>query len=654
MTPSPTDLPHAATPRRRRVAVVIPVYNHEQYVEAAIASVLGQTQPPDRVVVVDDGSRDRSVAAVERALANAGSIAVEFRTQANRGTARTLNETISRLDEEVVGILNSDDLWMPDRLERMLPEVDPSRPSIAFSGVEFFGDADQPDLETYPRWMAQAFDFGRCFPTVGFSLLLSNIATSTGNFLFSRELHEAVGGFDEAMPICHDWQFLLDALRVTEPAFVPEALYRYRIHGTNTYREHADPSGREMRLLQHAYLGWATAPAENPLAPTPRNFPRWMPFFVPLWLRRVAPGCHAVPQHAMRLAPRWRDSDEAMPTAIERESIAAAMARIRSQADPPQEPSLEAGRLAAAARWTSVKRRMAHSPPRLQPRAMHAPHAAHFSWAGASTTVAAHDPRTLRDLAELTGLEPMPAEIRLGRAEINALPECQVFVHDQWRRYRTDEDRLIWMALTVGELLARHAACPLLHAASIEIEGKVALLCGPPFAGKSTATLRAIARGLSVLGDDQVRVAEGQPLVQALPRPVKLRVDLDAPLPEGVRESDRPVRGMLEDEATLMLRRGPAVSPDRWLPIAAVFHLSREGRADCRLASLEPSSAREMLRSQLRGPDADDPVALDATHSGLLDVPQFGLVVGDRRTDEALDLVERTLRESADKDWPVA
>jgi len=52
-----------------------------------------------------------------------------------------------------------------------------------------------------------------------------------------------------------------------------------------------------------------------------------------------------------------------------------------------------------------------------------------------------------------------------------------------------------------------------------------------------------------------VRVADGRPLVQPLPRPVKLRVDLDASLPEGVQESDRPVRGMLEDEQTLMLRR---------------------------------------------------------------------------------------------------
>lgn len=630
--------------------MVIPVYNHDRYVEEAIASVLEQTRPPDRVIVVDDGSRDGSVAAAERALSKAGPIRVEFRVQSNRGTARTLNETIARLDEEVVGILNSDDLWMPDRLERLLPQLDPSSPSLAFSGVEFFGDADQPDLETYPRWMAQAFDFGRCFPTVGFSLLLSNIATSTGNFLFSRDLHEAVGGFDETMPICHDWQFLLDALRVTEPAFVPDPLYRYRIHGTNTYREHADPSGREMRLLQQAYIAWATAPTLNPLAPTPRNFPRWMPFFVPIWLRRVAPACHTIPRHAMRLAPRWRDAAETVPAEIEREAIAASLARIRAQGEQADPPSFEAGRVAAAERWSTVRRKVS---PSQRPLRTGEAHAARFAWAGASTTVATHDPQILRDLADLTGLDPVPAAIRLGRGELNALPERQVFVHDQLRIYRTEADRLIWMALTLGEFLARRAACPLLHAASIAIGGRAVLLCGAPFAGKSTTTLRAIARGLTVLGDDQVRVADGEPRVQALPRPVKLRIDLGDPLPEGVREADRPVRGMLEHEETLMLRRGEAVSPDTWFPIAAAFHLSRDDGRTCNLTSLDTQAARGLLGSQLRGPAADDPNALDTTHAGLLTVPHFGLAVGIRRTDEALALIARTIR-GLDPEAPIA
>ena len=646
------SLPSAepSTPPRfdpRRVAVVIPVYNHERYVEEAIASVLEQTRPPDRVVVVDDGSRDGSVAAAQRALAAAGPIPVEFRVQTNRGTARTLNETIARLDEEVVGILNSDDAWLPTRLERLLSALDASHPSIAFSGVEFFGDADEPDLAMFPRWMEMSFDLGRCFPTVGFSLLISNIAMSTGNFLFTRDLHQIAGGFDESMPICHDWQFLLDALRVTEPRFVPDPLYRYRIHGTNTYRQHADPSGREMRLLHHAYFSWATAPTGNPLAPTPRNFPRWMPFFVPAWLRSLPAGCQMVQKHLLQLAAASRDGDHALPIEIERESIAAALERLRRPPDASDPLPLDAARAAASRRWSATRGRVA-TPPRPLPAP--AVRAARFAWAGASTTVTAHSVEMLTDLAEFTGLDPEPLVLANGRAELNALHDREVFVREQYRVFGCREDRLIWMALTLGEFLASHAACPLLHAASIEFDGRVALLCGPPFAGKSTATLRAIARGLTVLGDDQVRVADGKPLVQPLPRPVKLRVDLDAALPDGVRESDRPVRGMLEDEETLMLRRGGAVSPEAWLPIAAVFHLSRRDDSECDLSRLEAPAPRRLLESQLRGPACEDPRALDTSHAGLLEVPHFSLAVGADRTDEALDLIERTMRTLAGDD----
>ncbi len=640
----PVD-PNSETPNSsddRRVAVVIPVYNHAAYVAEAIDSVLMQTRRPDRLVVVDDGSSDDSVAVAERALADAGPIAVEFRTQRNRGTARTLNETIAALDEEIVAVLNSDDVWASDRIERLLPELRQRGPGLVFSGVEFFGDDDQDDLATYPQWMAQSFTLGGCLPTVGFNLLINNIAVSTGNFLFTRDLHEAVGGFDESMPICHDWQFLISTLRIAEPVLVPEALYRYRIHGSNTYREHSEPPGREMLRLHKSMMSWATAPTANPLAPTTRNFPRLMPFFVPTWLRTVAPECHMLPRHFLRLAQEHRDGPEAVPSEIEQQAIAAQFARIRD-ADPTtfELPTLAEARASAATHWAGVRSRV---PVASRPIRRLAGHAARFEWAGAATTVTAHDPEILADLGDFTGLLPMPTALAVGRAETNVLHDTEVYVREQHRVYPCPENRLIWVALTVGEFLAQHSGCPLLHAASIEIDGRVALICGQPFAGKSTTTLRAIARGLRVLGDDQVRVADGEAKVQALPRPVKLRVDLDASLPEGVSEAARPLRGMLDDEQTLMLRRGEATSPNEWRRVAAVFHLSRGDDARCSISPMVERDARARLQAQLRGPVAEDTEALDGPCRGLLEVPHLSLEVGPGRSDEALDLITDTCR----------
>lgn len=627
---------HRAGRDERRVAVVIPLYNHESYIEAAIESVLRQTRPPDRLIVIDDGSTDGSVRAAQRALASAGAIPTELRVQRNRGAARTLNEAIAGLTEEIVAILNSDDLWAPLRLELLLRELAPGEPGLAFSGVGFFGDAQEKDLDCYPLMMAQAFHVAAALPTVGFALLLKNIAISTGNFVFTRDLHWAVGGFDENMPTCHDWKFVLSALRFVEPVLIPDTLYQYRIHADNTYRKSHGSGRDEMRCLHASLMSWITAPSENPLAPTPVNFPRLMPFFVPLWLRSVGGEFHAVPRLFQGLASQQRERSQATVLEVERQAIRLLMGRIgsRDPEGPGDPPSHEAARSEAAAHWSALR---PSSGSARRPLGRQEQVAARFEWAGATVTVASHDLQSLQEISAFTGLRAVPASLALGCAEINLLHEHEVFVHDQHRVYANGADRLIWVSLTVGELLARHAGCPLLHAAAIEVSGRVALVCGEPFSGKSTTSLRAMARGLPVLGDDQVRVLEGGSRIQALPRPFKLRVDLTQPYPEGVTAESRPLRGRLDGEATLLLRRGGAVAPTGCRSIAAIFHLSRREDQVCVLTPLAAGAIRDRLRPHLRGPHAADPHALDSSYRGLLAVPHYALEVGEGQSDAALD-----------------
>ncbi len=68
------------------------------------------------------------------------------------------------------------------------------------------------------------------------------------------------------------------------------------------------------------------------------------------------------------------------------------------------------------------------------------------------------------------------------------------------------------------------------------------------------------------------------------------------------------------------------------------------------MSRLEAPAPRRLLESQLRGPACEDPRALDTSHAGLLEVPHFSLAVGADRTDEALDLIERTMRTLAGDD----
>lgn len=622
------------------VAVVIPLYNHEEFIAEAIHSVLCQSRPPDRLIVVDDGSTDGSVAAAERALERAESTMVELRVQSNRGTAQTLNETIHSLDEDVIGILNSDDVWALDRLEYLLPELKTGEPSLVFSAVEFFGDSDQEDLYLYPSAMAATLQVGACLPSVGFTLLLRNIAVSTGNFLFTRQLHACVGGFDQSLPGCHDWQFLLDTLPVVEPVVVPKALYRYRLHSSNTYKKPAHSAGHELQSLLQTLMAWSMTPCQNRLAPTPCNFSHLMPFYVPLWVRMLNPVCHNIPRYMLQVAMRRRQQAAIPCSPIEQEAITGLLMRMRSVEEPIElsaHPPLEQAWGAAAEHWQRVRSQAnSHYTPQRAPEGDHTA-SVQFVWGGAMVSVAAAEPQVLAELAAFTGLEARSADIRLGRAEINLVQEDAVYVHDLYRTFRSAEDRLIWAALTVGELLARHEECPLLHAAAIEIDGRAALICGEPYSGKSTTTLRAMARGFHILGDDQVRLLEGECRVQPLPRPVKLRNALEAPLPDGVDENSRPLRGWLEAEPTLLLRRGHAIDPTETRSLVAIFHLSRSDHTGVTVSPIHNGEIEERLLPQLRGPASGDRTAFAGSCKGLLDVPHFSLVVGPGQTDEALD-----------------
>ena len=99
----------------RRIAAVIPGYNHADYIGAAVASVLSQDWPEIELHVLDDGSADDTAAAAERAAAGQQRVKVRIERQENQGSARTLNRLIERVDADYVAVLNSDDLHLPGR-----------------------------------------------------------------------------------------------------------------------------------------------------------------------------------------------------------------------------------------------------------------------------------------------------------------------------------------------------------------------------------------------------------------------------------------------------------------------------------------------------------------------------------------------------------
>jgi len=257
-----------ATPR---VSVVVPAYNHAEYIERALASVLSQSWRDLEVIVVDDGSTDGTAECAERVLAGAA-LPHRLVRRGNRGASTTLNEGAALATGDYVQFLNSDDWLDPRRVERMVDEVAGVGAGWGFSAIALADAAGDPIDAMKNR---RAFDL-MCATSsvgfrqsVGFALIPTNATVSSGNLFVSRALFDRVGGFRE-FRWNHDWDFALRALWLDEPVFVGDPLYVYRLHGSKTIDESADRSREEMSAITRDYLAYAMeedAMPPNPLAP---------------------------------------------------------------------------------------------------------------------------------------------------------------------------------------------------------------------------------------------------------------------------------------------------------------------------------------------------------------------------------------------------
>src|SRR3977135_3743731 len=97
------------------VSVVITVYNGEQYLRECIESVFGQTVPPDEMIVVDDGSTDRSAAIAQ----SFGAVVCVLR-QENRGQSAAVATCLARAGGPCLAFNDADDLWTPQKQEWQL------------------------------------------------------------------------------------------------------------------------------------------------------------------------------------------------------------------------------------------------------------------------------------------------------------------------------------------------------------------------------------------------------------------------------------------------------------------------------------------------------------------------------------------------------
>jgi glycosyltransferase involved in cell wall biosynthesis len=264
-----------------RVSVVVPCYNHRRYVARCLAAIDAQAVDDLEVVVVDDGSTDGSWDVLRQARWQP-SRRVQLVRTANAGAHAALNRGLDLATGDWIALCNSDDEFVPGRLPALLAAATREGARFAFSAVRYVDDdgRDVSASSPYAADLVAKQDAIRTFPSVGFALVLSNVTISTGNFFVARSLVDEVGGFRPYRYV-HDWDWALRALLVTEPLYVPEVLYRYRLHGTNSFTSLGDAAAVECPELMRRFLrATMTERWPNRLAPSPRNWPVYFEWFL--------------------------------------------------------------------------------------------------------------------------------------------------------------------------------------------------------------------------------------------------------------------------------------------------------------------------------------------------------------------------------------
>lgn len=212
-----------------RVSVIIPTYNRAHLVHEAVDSVLTQTFRDLEVIIVDDGSTDDTSAVL--AMYTDPRVRVIYQENQGKGAAR--NTGIRAACSEYVAFLDSDDLWLPHKLERQLAMLTNHSPR-AWGYTDAYGfDGETKQILYVFSQQHQQYE-----GLVERHLILRDfIATSTT--IVQRLVFKEVGMFSHA-PRAQDWDLWL-RIAVNYPICrVPEALVGYRIH-KRTGPERLDP-----------------------------------------------------------------------------------------------------------------------------------------------------------------------------------------------------------------------------------------------------------------------------------------------------------------------------------------------------------------------------------------------------------------------------
>ncbi|MDT0198984.1 MULTISPECIES: glycosyltransferase [unclassified Acinetobacter] len=210
------------------VSVVIPCYNHENFVQDSIQSVIDQTYQNIELIIIDDGSKDGSVEKVQEMLPACKErfVRFEFRHRTNKGLSATLNEALEWCEGEYYSAFASDDIMLSQKIEVQVGFFNESFNSNilgVFGGYELIDQYNNILNTSLKKYEEYAFN----------EIFMHQFELPAPSSLLKISKVREIGGYDPNIKI-EDWYMWL---KMTESGgklvYLPKILCRYRSHLNN-------------------------------------------------------------------------------------------------------------------------------------------------------------------------------------------------------------------------------------------------------------------------------------------------------------------------------------------------------------------------------------------------------------------------------------
>lgn len=202
--------------REDLISVITPVYNVQRYIGKTIDSILGQTFGNFEIILVDDYSKDESAAIIKQYCDKYPNI-IYYRQEKNMGAAVARNKALEVANGRYVAFLDSDDLWLPEKLEKQMKLMKNISAPMTYTAIEMI---DENNVLVKPKRKVRE--------SVDYLFLLHNTMIATSSVIVDRK---QLGDF--RMPLRRsgqDYATWLMLLRNGAVAYgIDEALVRYRV-----------------------------------------------------------------------------------------------------------------------------------------------------------------------------------------------------------------------------------------------------------------------------------------------------------------------------------------------------------------------------------------------------------------------------------------